>query len=82
MRTRASVIQIVVCYFLVLVAMVVFLTSCISTSETSCYFSNCRETKNTMEDMVEWIEWDIQEGRIDSTLGSTYIYNISDHLVR
>jgi hypothetical protein len=34
------------------------------------------EVINTLEDMQEWMEWDVQTGKIDSSLAHTYIYNM------
>jgi len=34
------------------------------------------EATNTLEDMKEWMEWDIQNETIDSATGNTYLYNI------
>jgi len=35
-----------------------------------------REAINTLEDLREWITFDISEHRTDSSLGATYIENI------
>ena len=35
-----------------------------------------REAINTLEDLREWITFDIAENRTDSILGATYIENI------
>jgi len=82
MKPRTTTIELVICYLLFVIAMVIML-SCSSTtsvkrSNTSCYFSNHREVENTIEDMKEWMIWDIQEGRIDSTIGATYVYNLDN----
>ena len=34
------------------------------------------EVINTAEDMIEWIEWDIENDYVDSTRGDTYINNL------
>ena len=34
------------------------------------------EVINTAEDMIEWIEWDIENDYVDSTRGDTYIDNL------
>jgi hypothetical protein len=39
------------------------------------YMAN-NETINTAEDMIEWIEWDVENGYVDSTRGDTYIDNL------
>ena len=39
-----------------------------------------REAINTLEDMKEWITYDIEECRVDSITGATYIYNINQVL--
>ena len=60
----------------------VALTSCGTTARTTridyqdCHF----ETINTLEDVREWVEWDIQEGYTDSLRGYTYIHNIDQVL--
>ena len=35
------------------------------------------EVVNTADDMIEWIRWDIQEGKVDSITGAMYIENLS-----
>ena len=82
MKANASIIQLVICYFLALLVVAFMLSSCapVTTNRATdfpCHFSNHREMVNTMEDMVEWIEWDIAEGRVDSTTGQQYIQNLS-----
>lgn len=34
------------------------------------------EAINTLDDLTEWIEWDIAEGRTDSVVGYSYLENI------
>ena len=36
------------------------------------------ETLSTLEDMEEWLEWDIQEGRVDAQVAETYLHNIEE----
>ena len=43
---------------------------------------NYVETVNTLEDLMEWINSDIQEGKIDSISGVDYIANINEILSR
>ena len=42
---------------------------------------NVMSAINTLEDMKEWIEWDVYNGRIDSATGETLIHNIDETLV-
>lgn len=35
-----------------------------------------RETVNTLEDLIEWIEYDVEGGNIDQKTANTYIYNL------
>jgi hypothetical protein len=39
------------------------------------------EAINTLEDMKEWMEWDMYVGDIDSIKGALYIENIESTLV-
>jgi hypothetical protein len=43
---------------------------------------NINETINTLEDMEEWLEWDIQRGKVDSNVGKLYLINIENCLYR
>lgn len=36
------------------------------------------ETINTLEDMVEWMQADVENGKINSSVGEDYVDNISD----
>ena len=40
------------------------------------------ETINTLEHMAEWMDYDIQEGNIDSIRGNIYIENINQMLIK
>tara|TARA_R110002012_G_scaffold42523_2_gene115701 strand:+ start:5817 stop:6104 length:288 start_codon:yes stop_codon:yes gene_type:complete len=55
----------------VLVLLFVLLSS-FSTIE----FYKLNEAINTLEDMHEWIQYDASNGRVDSTIAETYIYNL------
>lgn len=35
-----------------------------------------RETVNTLEDLIEYIEYDVEGGNIDPATADTYIYNL------
>ena len=35
-----------------------------------------RETVNTLEDLIEYIEYDVEGGNIDPKTADTYIYNL------
>ncbi|MHA2039151.1 MAG: hypothetical protein ACW98X_22215 [Promethearchaeota archaeon] len=34
------------------------------------------EPINTLEDMIEWMQWDIEQGAVDSIVGVLYIENM------
>ena len=34
------------------------------------------EVVNTAEDMIEWIDWDIEEGQVDSAIANTNVINL------
>ena len=36
------------------------------------------EVVNTAEDMIEWIDWDIEEGKVDSAIANTYVINLKE----
>ena len=36
------------------------------------------EIDNTCDDLLDWIEVDLEEGRIDSTVFKSYTWNIKD----
>ena len=38
------------------------------------------ESKNTIEDMIEWMRWDIQEGKVNKEVGELYVQNMIDLL--
>ena len=40
------------------------------------------ETVNTLEDMKEWLSWDIKTGAINSNIGTLYMINITNCLDR
>ena len=35
-----------------------------------------QEAINTAEDMIEWIEHDVESGKVDSTIADTYVMNL------
>jgi len=39
------------------------------------------ETSNTAEDMIEWIEHDVESGKLDSTIADTYIENLEGIII-
>ena len=63
----------------VLISLITILLSLIfdSTSINKPLLSNESEQLNILYDLKEWIEWDIQEGKLDSLTGATYIENIN-----
>lgn len=38
------------------------------------------ESKNTIEDVIEWMRWDIQEGKVNKEVGELYVQNMIDLL--
>ena len=36
------------------------------------------EVVNTAEDMIEWIDWDVEEGKVDSAIANTYVINLKE----
>jgi len=55
-------------------------------SITSCALDqmknrNIVETSNTAEDMIEWIEHDLEAGKIDSSTADTYIDNLEGIII-
>jgi len=40
--------------------------------------SEIREASNTAEDMIEWIGYDVENGKVDSTIADTYIDNLEE----
>jgi hypothetical protein len=43
--------------------------------------SAIHETSNTAQDMIEWIEHDLESGKIDSTIAYTYIDNLEGVII-
>jgi len=43
--------------------------------------SAIHETSNTAEDMIEWIEHDVESGKLDSTIADTYIENLEGIII-
>jgi len=37
-----------------------------------------REIVNTSKDMIEWISWDVENGKLDSTIADTYVINLKE----
>tara|TARA_R100000544_G_C2192561_1_gene42440 strand:- start:318 stop:605 length:288 start_codon:yes stop_codon:yes gene_type:complete len=35
----------------------------------------------TAKDLIEWIEWDIENGYVDSTRGDTYLYHLQEIII-
>ena len=48
-------------------------TNCIQTQE-----QGNNEVVNTAEDMIEWIDWDVEEGKVDSAIANTYVINLKE----
>ena len=36
------------------------------------------EVVNTVEDMIEWIDYDVENGKLDSTIADTYVINLKE----
>ena len=36
------------------------------------------EVVNTAENMIEWISWDVENGKLDSTIADTYVMNLEE----
>ena len=43
--------------------------------------SAIHETSNTAQDMIEWIERDVESGKLDSTIADTYIDNLEEVII-
>ena len=39
------------------------------------------EIINTSEDMIEWIGYDVESGKLDSTIADTYIENLEEIII-
>lgn len=65
----------------ILIIGLLLLLSSFVPSTTPAQF-NINETVNTLEDMKEWLEWDIQRGKIESNIGTLYIINVDNCLDR
>tara|TARA_R110000824_G_scaffold344554_1_gene531163 strand:+ start:362 stop:598 length:237 start_codon:yes stop_codon:yes gene_type:complete len=55
-------------------------------SITSCALEQMKhrdivEASNTAEDMVEWIEHDLEAGKVDSATADTYIDNLEEVII-
>ena len=48
------------------------------TSFSSIENHNTTEAINTLEDLQEWIEADVSNGLIDSTIADSYLYNLEE----
>ena len=40
------------------------------------------ESVNTLEDMIEWVRWDIKNGEIRAEIGQSYVENLIELLSR
>lgn len=58
--------------FIILIA----LQSCTLPSKVAKY-----ETRNTIQDLQEWVCWDINEGRLDTIAGESYLINLHKLLI-
>ena len=36
------------------------------------------EVVDTAKDMIEWIDWDVENGKQDSTIADTYVINLKE----
>ena len=48
-----------------------------SFTSRSTYNYNLSELEITLEDMNEWVVFDVENGVVDSTIGDTYVDNIN-----
>ena len=55
--------------------------SVIGCAMTEMKNSAIHETSNTAEDLIEWIEHDLEAGKIDSTTADTYIDNLEGIII-
>ena len=55
--------------------------SVIGCAMTEMKNSAIHETSNTAEDLIEWIEHDLESGKIDSTTADTYIGNLEEIII-
>ncbi len=39
------------------------------------------ESRNTIQDLQEWVSWDINEGRVDTIAGESYLINLNQLLI-
>ena len=39
------------------------------------------EVSNTAEDLIEWIEHDLESGKIDTSIAETYISNLNEVII-
>ncbi len=74
-----QVIKMAIIFYICIFAIVGLLSSCNPTKEITQFKSHSisyhTETLNTLEDMREWLLWDIEEGRMDST-ATWYLTNL------
>ena len=42
---------------------------------------NILEVSNTAEDLIEWIEHDLESGKIDTSIAETYISNLDEVII-
>ena len=65
-------------YTFVLGTVIVLNSYAKETSEYNESLLNKIEIDNTCDDLLDWIEVDLEEGRIDSTVFKSYTWNIKD----
>jgi hypothetical protein len=54
------------------------ITIIITTNSFTPDDSDLMYVTDTLEDMKEWMQWDMQNGAVDTTVGKTYIMHIDN----
>ena len=49
--------------------------------KTAAHNREIQETINTAEDMIEWIGYDVENDKVDSTIADTYIDNLEGIII-
>jgi hypothetical protein len=66
---------------ILMIGLLLLLSSFVPPTTTPTQF-NINETINTLEDMKEWLQWDIEQEKIESNIGKLYIINIDNCINR
>ncbi len=82
MKTKLITSPVITLIWFVAVLLFAFAVTSCSTYEPTTravpeiWSYNMSESLNDVEDMIEWMEWDIHEGVIDPLYGELYIENL------